>query len=330
MRNWAGNQAFRSRRLFEPESVEELAEIVLGSESVRALGTRHSFNLLADTTGDHVSLARLDVPIRLDLEARTTTVGGGQRYGELCTFLETAGFALANLASLPHISIAGSLATASHGSGVRNVNLAAAATAVEIVRADGEIERIDRATPGDALHGAVVSLGALGVVSSVSLEIEPTFRMRQDVYEDLAMAELVDHFEEIVSAAYSVSLFTDWSGASFHQVWLKTVSMPRTKPGRQPASCSGRGQRTTTYIPSEASPPRPARLSWVGRARGTSGSRTSALTTRRAPAPSCRASITSPGPMPWLPSWPSLGCVPASPRWSWSARFGPWQRTSSG
>ena len=129
MKNWAGNQAFRSRRVFEPESVEELAGIVRGSESIRALGTRHSFNQLADTTGDHVSLARLDVPIRLDPDAGTVTVGGGQRYGELCQVLESAGFALANLASLPHISIAGSCATASHGSGVRNANLAAAAAA---------------------------------------------------------------------------------------------------------------------------------------------------------------------------------------------------------
>ncbi len=221
MRNWAGNQAFRSRRVFEPESVEELAGIVRASDGIRALGTRHSFNELADTTGDHVSLARLRVPIRLDPEARVVTVGGGQRYGELCHVLESAGFALANLASLPHISVAGSCATASHGSGVRNANLAAAAAAIEIVQADGEVERIDRSTPGDALHGVVVSLGALGVVSSVTLEVEPTFRMRQDVYEDLALSVLVDHFNEIVSAAYSVSLFTDWSGPSLHQVWLK-------------------------------------------------------------------------------------------------------------
>ena len=222
MKNWAGNHAFHSRRILEPESVEELAEMVRSSVSVRALGTRHSFNDVADTTGDHVSLARLAVPIRLDRDAGTVTIGGGQGYGEVCQFLESAGFALANLASLPHISIAGSLATGSHGSGVRNASLAAAATALEIVRADGEIERIDRSSPGDALHGAVVSLGALGVVSSVTLDIEPTFQMRQDVYQDLALADLVDQFDEIVSAAYSVSLFTDWSGPSFHQVWLKS------------------------------------------------------------------------------------------------------------
>jgi alditol oxidase len=222
MENWAGNHTYRSRQVLEPESVEELAGIVAASDRVRALGTRHSFNDLADTTGDHVSLARLAVPISIDRQAMTVTVGGGQRYGELCQTLESAGLALANLASLPHISVAGACATGTHGSGVGNVNLAAAAAAVEIVRADGEIERIDRATPGDALHGAVVSLGALGVVTSVTLDVEPAFRMRQDLYEDLALAHLIGHFDEVVSAAYSVSVFTDWGEPSFHQVWLKS------------------------------------------------------------------------------------------------------------
>jgi xylitol oxidase len=222
MKNWAGNLAYHSRRVLEPESVEELAEIVRVSDRIRALGTRHSFNGLADTTGTHVSLARLAAPMRIDPDARTVTVGGGHRYGELCRSLESAGWALANLASLPHISIAGSCATGTHGSGDRNANLASAVAAVELVRADGETERIDRTTPADALQGAVVSLGALGVVTSVTLDVEPTFRMRQDVYEDLALSDLTNHFEEIFSAAYSVSVFTDWGGPSFHQVWLKS------------------------------------------------------------------------------------------------------------
>jgi xylitol oxidase len=239
MKNWAGTYTYRSRRIHEPESVEELAGIVRASDRVRALGTRHSFNDLADTTGEHVSLARLAAPIRIDREAGTVTVGGGQRYGELCASLESAGLALANLASLPHISIAGSCATGTHGSGDRNANLAAAASAVELVRADGEIERIDQATPGDGLHGAVASLGALGVVTSVTLDIEPTFRVRQDVYEDLALSDLVGHFEDIVSAAYSVSIFTDWSGPSFHQVWLKTRLDAEGGPGPPPRELFG-------------------------------------------------------------------------------------------
>jgi alditol oxidase len=222
MKNWAGNLTYRSRRLIEPESVEELAGIVRDSSRIRALGTRHSFNGLADTTGDHVSLARLTTPIRIDPDASTVTVGGGQRYGELARSLESGGWALANLASLPHISVAGACATGTHGSGIGNGNLSAAVAAVELVRADGQIERIDRATADDALHGAVVSLGALGVVTSLTLAVEPTYRVCQHVYEDLALADLIGHFEEIVSAAYSVSVFTDWSGPSFHQVWLKS------------------------------------------------------------------------------------------------------------
>ena len=222
MQNWAGNLTYRSRRLLEPESVEELAGIVRGSRRIRALGTRHSFNELADTTGDHVSLARLAAPIRIDRDAMTVTVGGGQRYGELSQALESAGLALANLASLPHISVAGSCATGTHGSGVGNANLAAAVAALELVRADGEIERIDDTTPAGALRGAVVSLGALGVVTEATLNVEPTFQVRQDVYQNLDLPDLVGHFEDIVSAAYSVSIFTDWSGPSFHQVWLKS------------------------------------------------------------------------------------------------------------
>jgi alditol oxidase len=222
MKNWAGNLTYRSRRILEPESLEELAEIVHESDRIRAFGTRHSFNDLADTTGDHVSLARLAAPVRIDRERGTVTVGGGQRYGELCRALESAGLALQNLASLPHISIAGACATGTHGSGVRNANLAAAVRAIEVVRADGEVEHIDRSSPDDALHGAVVSLGALGIVASVTLDVEPSYRIRQDVYEDLALADLVGHFDDIVSAAYSVSIFTDWGGPSFHQVWLKS------------------------------------------------------------------------------------------------------------
>ena len=253
MRNWAGNQAFHSRRFFEPQSVEELAEIVRRSVSIRALGTRHSFNQLADTTGDHVSLARLEVPIRLDPEAGTVTVGGGQRYGELC-HVPRIGRVCACQPRLPAAYLGRRLVRDRQPRiGCSESNLAAAAAALEIVRADGEIERIDRATPADALHGAVVSLGALGVVSSVTLDVEPTFRMRQVVYEDLALSELVDHFEEIVSAAYSVSLFTDWSGPSFHQVWLKArldaADGPRRRPGAVRGAARGSGPAPDPRLP---------------------------------------------------------------------------------
>ena len=217
--NWAGNLAYRAARLHEPRSLDQLREAVRGSPSLRVLGSRHSFNDIADTTGDLVSLARMPRVFELDREAATVTVDGGVRYGDLCGPLEAAGFALHNLASLPHISVAGACATATHGSGDRSGNLATAVTAIEVLTADGQTRRFARG--GDEFDGAVVALGGLGVVTGLTLALEPTYRMRQDLYEDLALGQAVAHLDELTASAASVSLFTEWRGPRFEQVWFK-------------------------------------------------------------------------------------------------------------
>ena len=195
--------------------------MVRNGRSLRVLGSRHSFNDIADTTGDLISLARLPRRFDLDPAAGTVTVDGGVRYGELCAPLDAAGFALHNLASLPHISVAGACATATHGSGDRSGNLATAVTAMEVVTADGEIVELARDRDPEAFKGAVVSLGGIGAVTSLTLRLEPTYWMRQDLYENLSLSAAVDHFDEIFSSADSVSLFTEWRGPQFEQVWLK-------------------------------------------------------------------------------------------------------------
>jgi xylitol oxidase len=220
--NWAGNHAYRARRLHEPESIEQVQEIVRSAPSLRVLGTRHSFNDIADTTGDLLSLRRMPRVFDLDRGAGTVTVDGGVRYGELCGPLDAAGFALHSLASLPHISVAGACATATHGSGDRLGNLSTAVTALEVITADGEKTVFAGDRDAEAFNGAVVSLGGLGVVSSLTLELQPTFRMRQDVYEDLPLERVVEHFDEVTASADSVSLFTEWREPMFEQVWLKS------------------------------------------------------------------------------------------------------------
>jgi xylitol oxidase len=219
--NWAGNHAYVARALHEPESMEQVQEIVRNARSLRVLGTRHSFNDIADTAGDMVSLRRMPRVFDLDEAAGTATVDGGVRYGELCGPLDAAGFALHSLASLPHISVAGACATATHGSGDRIGNLATAVTALEVVTADGEKAVFARDRDPDALNGAVVSLGALGVITSLTLELQPTFRMRQDVYEDLPLISVIDRFDDVTASADCVSLFTGWREPLFEQVWLK-------------------------------------------------------------------------------------------------------------
>ncbi|GAA3034296.1 FAD-binding protein [Streptosporangium longisporum] len=220
--NWAGNITYGAARFHRPATVERLQELVASSDAIRALGTRHSFNEIADRPGgDLVSLEDLPGTPELDPARGTVTAGAGVRYGELSRWLHGEGYALHNLGSLPHISIAGACATATHGSGDANGNLATAVSGLELVTADGEITVLDRRRDGDRLAGAVVGLGALGVVTRVTLDVVPTFEVRQYVYENLPWAALEEHFEEITSAAYSVSMFTGWNGPVIDQVWVK-------------------------------------------------------------------------------------------------------------
>src|ERR1019366_5236363 len=160
--------------------------------------------------------------VALDPAARTVTVDAGITYGQLCPYLDSKGFALHNLASLPHISIAGACSTATHGSGEKNGNLATAVSALEIVTAAGDVVKLSRTADGEVFLGAVVGLGALGVITRITLDIQPTYAVRQYVYEDLPLAQMKDHFDDIQSSAYSVSLFTDWQKQRIKEVWIKS------------------------------------------------------------------------------------------------------------
>jgi len=169
----------------------------------------------------------LDEAVSVDAAARTVTVDAGITYGKLAPILDAKGFALHNLASLPHISVAGSCSTATHGSGEKNGNLSSAVSAVELVTANGDVVQLSRGKDGDTFNGAVVGLGALGVVTKVTLDVQPTFQVRQYIYENLRLDQMKEHFDAIEASAYSVSLFTDWQNKRFSEVWLKT----RTEPG---------------------------------------------------------------------------------------------------
>ncbi|MEC0372282.1 FAD-binding protein [Paenibacillus chibensis] len=228
--NWAGNYTYQASKLYIPDTLEQVQETVASSPRIKVLGTRHSFNGIADSVGTHISLEKLDRVIELDRENRTVTVEGGIRYGDLCRYLDQQGYALHNLASLPHITVAGACASATHGSGVNNANLAAAVHSMEIVVADGSIMRFNRETEG-SVNAAAVGIGALGIVTKITLDVIPAFEMSQTVYEDLPLAHVKDDFDNIASAAYSVSLFTDWKASTFNQVWLKHRLSDRTADG---------------------------------------------------------------------------------------------------
>jgi alditol oxidase len=217
--NWAGNVTFEARELHRPTSVEALRSIVAKADRLRVLGTGHSFNRIADTPGELVSVAGLPATVEIDTDRAQARVAAGIRYGELASRLHAAGFGLPNLGSLPHISVAGACATGTHGSGVRNGNLATAVAGLELVTAGGDLVSVGR---GEAdFAGMVVGLGAVGVVTSLTLDLVPAFEIRQYVFDNLPHAELPNRFDEVLAAAYSVSMFTDWRGPAVNQVWVK-------------------------------------------------------------------------------------------------------------
>ncbi|MGH3155978.1 MAG: FAD-binding protein, partial [Streptosporangiaceae bacterium] len=219
--NWAGNVSLRASSFHRPASVPGLQRLVAGADRVRVLGTGHSFNEIADTPGHLVSVAGLPPLAEVDTAGGTVTVSAGMRYGELAVALNRLGRALPNLGSLPHISVAGSCATGTHGSGNANGCLATSVSAVQMVTAGGDLVTMSRRADPGRFPGAVVALGALGALTQLTLDTVPSFDVRQYVYEDLPVEQVTSHFGEIFASAYSVSLFTDWRAPRFTQAWLK-------------------------------------------------------------------------------------------------------------
>ncbi|WP_333770708.1 D-arabinono-1,4-lactone oxidase [Streptomyces sp. IBSBF 2435] len=222
--NWAGNLTFSAAEVRRPATVAEMRSLVAAGRRVKALGSGHSFSDIADTDGTLIDLSALPPEIDVDTAARTVRVAAGVRYAELAAHLHARGFALPNMASLPHISVGGSVATGTHGSGDANGGLATSVSAIDLVTADGGVRAMSRDADGDTFDGAVVALGALGVVTHLTLDLRPGFEIRQRVLTGLELADATANFDAITAAAYSVSLFTDWRGPRFTQVWLKQLA----------------------------------------------------------------------------------------------------------
>ncbi len=217
-KNWAGNYTYRAEKLHRPSTIEEVREIIANAPGVRVLGSRHSFNDIADSS-ELITLEAMPMDVVVDHAANTVSFNAALKYGALADTLSAEGVALHNLASLPHISVAGAVATATHGSGDTNGNLATAVAGLELVTSGGEIIEASRGEPD--FEGLVVGLGALGAVTRITLDVEPAYEVRQRVFERLSWEALFEHFDEITSCGYSVSVFTRW-GETAEQVWVKS------------------------------------------------------------------------------------------------------------
>ena len=247
--NWAGNIEYSTENVASANSVAAIQDFVRRHSSLKVLGTRHCFNRIADSKQQLLTTDFSGQQAIIDSAAKTITVGPGIRYGTIAPPLEAKGFALHNLASLPHISVAGAISTGTHGSGAKNGNLATAVSAIELVIAAGDIVSLSRKNNPAIFSGAVVNLGALGVITKVTLNAQPTYQVAQTVYEHLPLDSLKQHFDEILSAAYSVSLFTDWRSQRINEVWLKHKIDSAKQTAKQPPEFYGATRATKNLHP---------------------------------------------------------------------------------
>jgi alditol oxidase len=220
-KNWAGNIEYSTESWYAAKSLAEAKEYVKKTGKLKVLGTRHCFNTIADSKDTFLSLTEMkDAPV-LDAAAGTVTVDANMTYGRLAPWLQEKGYALHNLASLPHISVAGAISTGTHGSGEKNGNLSTAVRGMEMVTASGEVVELSANKDRDAFYAAVVGLGALGAITKVTLAVQPVFSVRQYVYENMPLEAALAHFDAIQASGYSVSLFTDWRNKNVNEVWIK-------------------------------------------------------------------------------------------------------------
>ena len=222
MKNWAGNIKFQDSKTLTPKSIDEIQNIVRNNPKVKVRGTAHCFNTIADTKYVALLLEQMPREIIINKEKKSVTVSAGLKYGEVAEELHKNGWALHNLASLPHISIAGAIATGTHGSGTKNGSLATAVKSFDVVFADGSFRNVN-SSDGDLYYGGVIGLGLVGIVVRVELDIQPTFNLGQNVYLEMKRDNFRDHFDEIMSSGYSVSFVTTWRQGIPGEVWVKFV-----------------------------------------------------------------------------------------------------------
>jgi alditol oxidase len=303
-RNWSGTYAYAAQQIYRPQTIAELQRLIETARSpLHALGTRHSFNDIADASG-LISLEALPGNVVIDEDAQTVSGPASMRYGDVARQLQQAGWALSNLPSLPHITVAGSVATATHGSGNANQSLASAVTAMSLINGTGDQVRIDHDTPEFA--GAVVHLGALGVVTELTLAIEPTFEVRQDVYEHMPWAHLISSFDDVMNAGYSVSAITGFAGDDVDMLWVKS-RLDDGQPETMPAELFGATAATEKLHVTRGNDPVHCTPQLGEQGPGTSGSLISCSNSLRAAAPKCRASTSWTAGTPARPSRCSAG-----------------------
>eukprot|EP00501_MAST-03F_sp_TOSAG23-6_P001911 GSMAST32.ASY1.ANO1.1991.1 assembled CDS len=227
--NWSENIRLTNstNTIATPSTLEELQDIARaakGEGSLRTLGSGHSFNSICcpnEDGGTLISLSCFSAIHSFDLDSMTVSAEGGVTYGQLNRWLAPRGLALRNMASLPHITVSGAIATGSHGSGMELQNLAADIAALEFVRADGSTiqAKRDNFLPGNSV--SVFWNSCLGIISKIAIDVVPSYDIRQCVLQDVPFMSYIDNFEAICHNCHGISAFIDFSKDNVEVLWIR-------------------------------------------------------------------------------------------------------------
>jgi FAD-linked oxidoreductase len=225
--NWAGDQRCAPALFSEPASEEELVEAVGRGSSVRAVGSGHSFTDIACTDGHMVSLRRMNRVLGTDGEL--AEVQAGITLHELGPALAERGLAMENLGDVDAQSLAGALATGTHGTGTRLRNLSSQVAAMRLVAADGSVVSCSAGDDPDLFRAARVGLGAVGIASTVTLRCVPLYTLRR-VDEQRPLGEVLERLQELADSHERFELFTfPYSGLCLTRVTERTDAEPRSR-----------------------------------------------------------------------------------------------------
>jgi len=182
--NWGGNFQFQAKHIEYPRSTQEVVNIVKNSlGKVRAVGNRHSFSTIADTTDTLVSLSAMTSILGVNTDDLTITVQAGAKYTDVMPFLEFVTLALPAQSSLAEISIAGAMSTGAHGSGYTVQNLASQVVGMQMVLANGTVANFTRKNDKQMMQALGVGLGVGGIITEVTLQTEPRYDMQTFVFQ---------------------------------------------------------------------------------------------------------------------------------------------------
>ena len=231
--NWAGNQRSKPVRIERPENELEVVEVVrravADSLRVKVVGSGHSFTGIAVPDEVMIDLTRMNRVVKVDHTDGMITVQAGIVLSDLNAYLESHQLSMPNLGDVTYQTLAGAVSTSTHGTGLQRTGLAAQIRAFKLVTASGEVLTCDPVHNAEIFHCGRASLGALGVITEVTLNVVPAFNLRA-VEQPMRISHVLDNFAQLIQENDFFEFYwvphTKWALTKANNVSMDAIDSP--------------------------------------------------------------------------------------------------------